>query len=309
MKLNIRQVEAFRAVVAMQSMSRAAELLGISQPAVSRLIGDLQKAVGMKLFVRTRTGAVPTPDARQFYEQVEKLFIGFEELGNHLSAIKQLQVGHLTIAATSSYMTGLLPGIMAEFKAAHPDIKASLHILPHEQIIDWVQAGRCEIGLTSQDVVGSAGLVTVPLARADMVCVFPQGHRFERMAELTPVDFEGEAFVSFPTGSSWRFLIDRLFDQAGVDRRLTTDATSHHAVCALVQAGMGVALVNPFARSNADGTRFEVRPVRPSLSMELLMLLRDGERSSVAEAFRVFLEAEATARLAALTAWRTPVPG
>ena len=69
-KFNVRQVEAFRAVVVMGTMSKAAELLGISQPAVSRLISDFQDAVGFRLFKRHRHSAEPTPDARQLFEQV-----------------------------------------------------------------------------------------------------------------------------------------------------------------------------------------------------------------------------------------------
>lgn len=296
MKLNIRQVEAFRAAVSMQSMSGAADLLGISQPAVSRLIGDFQKAVGMKLFTRTRTGMVPTQDARQLYDHVEKLFMGFEELGHHVESIKSLNEGHLTIAATSSYCTGILPELIAAFKAEHPSIHVALHILPHDEVIDWVVAGRADLGLTSQKVA-RVEVDVIRLEERPMVAVFPAGHRFESMKQLTPRDFHGETFVSFPRGSAPRFQIDHLFNAAGVERTITTEATSHHAVCALVRAGLGVALVNPFAPFASDGKPVPTRPVTPSVMMELTILLPQRDRAIVTMAFHDYLLGHAPARL------------
>lgn len=299
MKLNIRQVEAFRAVVTMQSMSGAAELLGISQPAVSRLIGDLQKAVGIKLFTRTRAGVVPTRDARQFHDHVEKLFMGFEDLGHHIQAIKNLNEGSITIAATSSYCTGILPELIAQFKTDYPNIDLALHILPHDDVVDWMVAGRADLGLTSQRVARN-DLLIERLEERPMVAVFPQGHRFEKMERLTPADFEGENFLSFPRGSAPRFQIDRLFEAAGVNRVMTTEATSHHAVCALANAGLGVAIVNPFAPFAANGARVPTRPVSPSVMMELLLLRRDEDLSQAAQAFHRDFVAFAPARLRAL---------
>src|SRR5204863_5545675 len=127
-KIYIRQVEAFRAVISLGSMSKAAELLGISQPAVSRLIADFQESAGFQLFKRKRNSAEPTPDARQLFEQVEKIFHGLEELNGEIDAIKNMQTGRIVIAATSSYATGMLPEIVAEFKKIHPGIAIALYV-------------------------------------------------------------------------------------------------------------------------------------------------------------------------------------
>lgn len=287
-KFNVRQVEAFRAVVAMGSMSKAAELLGISQPAISRLIGDFQEAVGFQLFKRLRNGAEPLPDARHLFEQVEKLFVGLEELNHQITAIKNLHTGRLTISATSSYATGMLPTLIAQFKASHPNIAVALNMHSHEQVVDWVAAGRSDIGLTSQPVA-YADLDVRRLAKRPAICIFPTGHALGEKDQLHPTDLAGLPFVSFPRGSPLRFQIDSVFDLFGVERLLHVETTSHYAVCSLVAAGLGVALVNPFAPYMALAEDISSRPIFPSVSIELDVLYRESSLSIVARRFRDFL--------------------
>ena len=291
-KFNVRQVEAFRAVVAMGSMSKAAELLGISQPAVSRLVGDFQDAVGFRLFKRHRNGAEPTPDARHLFEQVEKLFVGLEELNHQIAAIKNLHTGRITISATSSYATGMLPGVIAEFKKTNPNIAIALNIHSHEQVVDWVAAGRSDIGLTSQPVA-NADLDVRQLLKRPAICIFPTGHELGQKDVLHPTDLAGLPFISFPRGSPLRFQIDGIFDRFGVERLLHAETTSHHAVCSLVAAGLGVALVNPFSPYLAEAGQIESRPISPSVSVELEVLWNEASLSIVTKAFRDFLFARA----------------
>ena len=287
-KFNVRQVEAFRAVVAMGSMSKAAELLGISQPAVSRLVGDFQEAVGFRLFKRHRNGAEPTPDARHLFEQVEKLFVGLEELNHQIAAIKNLHTGRITISATSSYATGMLPAIIAEFKETHPNIAVALNIHSHEQVVGWVAAGRSDIGLTSQPVA-NGDLEVRQLLKRPAICIFPAGHKLGEKEELHPKDLAGLPFISFPRGSPLRFQIDGVFDRFGVERLLHVETTSHHAVCSLVAAGLGVALVNPFSPYPAGADQIDARPISPSVSIELEVLWNEASLSIVTRRFRDFL--------------------
>lgn len=284
-KLHVRQVEAFRAVVTLRSMTKAAELLGVSQPAVSRLIADFQKAVGFRLFRRSRTSAEPTPDALLLFEQVDKLFNGLEELGHQISAINHVQTGRLTVAATNSHASGFLPQLLSDFKRLYPGVAIGYHIQSHEQVIDWVASGRADVGFAIQPVAKSE-LTSVILASAGARCVMPADHRLAQKPQLTPKDFQGEPFVSFPRGTPLRFLIDGLFDRAGVDRNLHIEATSHHAVCSFVANGMGIALVNPFAPVDVSGCRLVSRQVVPSVQMDVQMIFNENAMSVTSTKFR-----------------------
>jgi DNA-binding transcriptional LysR family regulator len=296
-KIHVRQVEAFRAVVTLGSMSKAAELMGISQPAVSRLIADFQHAVGFQLFKRRRNSAEPTPDARLLFEQVEKVFHGLEELVQGVDAIRNMQVGRIVITATSSYSTGMLPDIIAEFKRAHANVTIALHIQSHEQVVDWVSAGRADIGFAIQPI--SSILLSVRQVRTRGAhCILPAGHPLETKAVLKPSDLANLPYVSFARGTPLRFQIDNLFDRLGVERLLHVEATSHQAICALVSAGLGVALVNPFAPIDGYPNRLIARPMKPSVILELQMLWNETSLSICSSEFRDFFLQAAAKRLA-----------
>jgi DNA-binding transcriptional LysR family regulator len=286
-KLHIRQIEAFRAVVNLKSMSKAAELQSVSQPAISRLIADFQETVGFKLFKRGRNSAEPTPDALLLFEQVEKLFYGLEELGDEVSAIKNMRVGKLVIAATTTYSTGFLPQLIANFMRANDKIAVSLHILTQEQVVDWVLLGRAEIGFALQPIAKS-DLTTKTIATRDAHCIMPVGHELATKKILRPADLAGMPFISFPRGRQLRFVIDGLFDRARVDRLLLAEATSQQAICSLVSAGLGVALITPFAPIEAYPRKLVARPMKPSVAIEAQMFYNEEALSIVSRQFKDF---------------------
>ena len=287
-KIHIRQVEAFRAVVTLRSMTKAAELLGVSQPAISRLIADFQETVGFKLFKRGRNSAEPTPDALLLFEQVEKLFHGLEELGSEIDAINNMRVGKLVIAATSSYSIGFLPQLIADFSTTFERIAVSFHIQSHEEVVDWVALGRADIGFAVQPIAKSE-LTTVTLASRDAHCIMPETHPLEKRKSLSPEDLAGLPFVSFPRGSALRFTMDGLFHRAGVDRHLHAEATSHHAICSLVSDGLGIALTSPFAPIDGYPNKLIARTIKPSVAIDVQMLFNEQALSVTSRRFRDFV--------------------
>ena len=273
--------------------------MGISQPAVSRLIADFQEAVGFKLFRRKRSSAEPTPDALLLFEQVEKLFYGLEELGNQIIAINNMHVGRIAISATSSYASGFLPELIAQFKNMHPNIDVAFYIHSHDQVIDWVSSGRAEIGFAIQPIARSE-LTTTQLLGRPAQCVFPAGHVLEAKKTLTPADLADLPFVSFTRGTPLRFQIDGVFDRHGIDRQLHVEATSHQAICALVAEGLGVALVTPFAPIDGFRRKLVARPMTPSIMIELQMLYNDAMMSITSRKFVEFVTKAVPKRFARL---------
>lgn len=285
--MNIRQIEAFRAVVTMGSMSKAAALLGISQPAISRLISDFQDGVGFKLFTRRRYHTEPTADAKLLFEKVNKIFIGLDELKAEINDIRNAQSGKIDIAATSSYATGILPRLIAEYKADYPNTSIALHINSHDEVIGWIASGRADVGFVIQPVTHAAVTIDEFLS-GPARCILPESLSLAAKKKLAPGDLANQSFVSFARGTPLRFEIDTLFNRLGVDRVLQVEATSHHAVCALVSAGLGVALVNPFAPIDGFGRPIESRPISPSVNMGLKLLVNPRTVSVSTERFREF---------------------
>jgi DNA-binding transcriptional LysR family regulator len=287
-RFNIRQVEAFRAVVALGGMTRAAEALGVSQPAVSRLIVDFQDAVGLKLFTRHRGCTEPTDDALRLFDRVEKLFVGLDELNQEVHAIKTLSPGRISIAAMGPYANGLLPQIIARFNAGHPDISISLTSQSQQRLLDWVDSRHVDIGFMTLPLTNSA-LPVRSVLRRPALCVFPAGHELEARPRVAAGDLSGRPFVSFQRGAPFRYEIDMMFERAGVERRLTIEASSHEAVCNLVAAGLGVSIVSPFSPHLRSNPALSFRPFVPAIPVELGMVGDPNRMSGAARAFYDFV--------------------
>jgi DNA-binding transcriptional LysR family regulator len=286
--LNARQIEAFRAVMQLGNMTKAAELLQISQPAVSRLIADLQEAVGYTLFTRRRHGTVPTEDARHLLAEVESVFIGIDELSRRAHAIRDLQAGEVRIAAISLYGNGLLPQIIAAFFRVHPGVTIRLEISPHDQVVDWLVSRRCDIGLTTLPA-HSEGLRIDRLASRPLLCVLPAGHELAKKKLIQASDLDGVSFVSFPRDSVIRYQIDTLFERAGVQRVMRIESGTHESVCNLVAAGVGVSIISPFSPHLDGNDRLVFRPFQPMLTIEIGMLSDEDRLSVAARAFHDFV--------------------
>ncbi len=287
-RLTIRQVEAFQAVMLLGSMTRAADFLQISQPAVSRLMADLQAAVGFVLFRRTRHGMVPTVDAERFQREVQRVFSGLEELERQAMAIRDLEIGELKICTISLYGNGILPGIIARFLQQNPGLNVILEIDTHDRLIDWLNARRCEIGLVSLPAF-SGNLVVHRLAAQPAVCVMPSSHPLATKPLIHPKDLEGVPFISFPRESATRFQVDTLFEREGIERVMKVEAGSHEAVCNFVAEGVGVAIISPFSPHLRDSPALTSRPFHPALVREVGLLTRDETQSLPGQRFVEFV--------------------
>ncbi|ARO13414.1 transcriptional regulator [Ketogulonicigenium robustum] len=290
-RFNIRQIEAFRAVVTLGSMTNAAEQLGISQPAVSRLMLDFQEAVGFKLFRKQRGGAEPTEDARRLFEQVEKLFVGLEELNQEVHAIRSLTSGSITLVAMGPYDNGILPDMIARFRQSYPDISVRIDSQPQDRVIEWVASGRADIGVLSLPTAIST-VDTYELMTRPALCAMPVDHPLAAKDVITPEDLADLSFVSFPRGTPFRFRTDSIFERAGIERQMLTEASTHEAVCNLIAAGLGVSIVSPFSPHLRRNPALAFRPFKPAIPISIGMVCDEASLSVAARALHGFILSE-----------------
>ncbi|WP_347645205.1 LysR substrate-binding domain-containing protein, partial [Comamonas thiooxydans] len=117
------------------------------------------------------------------------------------------------------------------------------------------------------------GTRSQPLPAMDEVAVLPAGHALAQKALLSERDFEGESFISLARDDPYRAQIDAVFARAGVQRRLSLETASAVAVCAMVQHGLGLAIVNPLTARACAGPQLVVRPLAFSIAFQVHMLL------------------------------------
>ena len=270
--MNLRQVEAFRAVMVAGTVTQAGEMLHISQPAVSRLISDLEEAVGFKLFARQGGRLVPTPEGKFLFQEVEKAFVGLSQIGETAQAIRALQKGRLSVVAIPILAHGFLPSVIGEFLKDYPDVSIVLETVQSSPtVVEWIASRQYDVGLAVVPVEHPA--ITVrPFSRRRALCVLPGGHRLGGKPGIHAAGLEGESIISFRSGSVFQFRVDEAFEKAGVRRRLRVEASTRQAACGLVAAGVGVAIVGPIFTIETTDRRLLFRPFAPPIYLEHGML-------------------------------------
>lgn len=263
-KLTYRQIEAFRAVMISGTTSGAAEMLYVSQPAISRLLADFEETVGVKMFERRRRRLIPTPEARFFYEEVERAFVSLEKLSRAAEELREFHLGSLRIASMPAVSVEFLPALTDRFCQAHPGVSVTLQVRSTQQVADLVASQHFDLGVISGIELSDPGIEARVLADSRLVCVLPPGHRLADRDVIRPRDLEGEIFVSLGSEQSIRHKIDSVFEREGISRQLMIETQLHYAACAFVLAGSGVSLVDPitawhYRRLGLVVKRFEPR--------------------------------------------------
>ncbi|WP_322042370.1 LysR substrate-binding domain-containing protein [Paraburkholderia sp. J67] len=264
-ELSIRQVEAFRALMQWRTVTRAAQALGVSQPAVSRLLGDFESNVGFALFERRQGRLWPTGQAHALHAEVERAFSGFDRVVQAAAQIREQRRGAICVAAAPEFAADFLPRVAAAFAHEHQGVDVTLLTLDPLQALERVAAQRCDLAIVN-DVVAPRGVRLERLGQWPMRGIVPRGHRLARKRTLSAVDCEGEAFVSFAAGTPARLRIDRLFAECGVRRAAGVETDLAQAVVTLVEAGMGIALIDPITAAVA-GARVAVKRFEPALAV------------------------------------------
>lgn len=280
--LNPRQIEAFRTVIVTGGVTAAAHALHISQPAVTRLIHDLQYVLGLKLFAKRGTRLVPTNEALSLYREVERQFVGLERIERAAKNLREGQSGRLRIAALPTFNVGFLPRILGRFMLDRPGLEAAIYGSISSQVVEWVASGFCDVGF-AQGPLDFPNIEVDMLAPVPGAAVLPEGHRLAEKSVLEPEDFIGEPFVSLEQTTPMRYRIDAIFSSAGITRQTRVETPLSMIACGLVASGAGVTIVDPFTAFEFSGRGVVVRPFRPAVLYEIGIVWASGRfRSALA---------------------------
>lgn len=260
--VNLRHIEIFHAVMTAGNLTEAARLLHTSQPTVSRELARFEKVLGLTLFERTRGRLHPTVQGLRLFEEVQRSWYGLDRIVSAAESLREFRQGELSIACLPVFSQSFLPPLLPPFLARYPDV--SLNIVPQESPLleEWLSAQRHDLGLT-ETLHAPAGTTRTELLTLNEVCVLPCAHPLAAKTVLTPDDFQGENFISLSRLDSYRQLLDTLFAEHQVKRRMVVETHSAASVCAMVRAGAGVSIVNPltaldYAASGVTVRRFSI---------------------------------------------------
>ena len=272
-RITHRHIEIFRAVMLAGGVSDAARLLYTSQPTVSRELARLETLLGYSLFERVQGRLRATARALSLWDEVQRSWQGLDHVIDHAMALSQPSQTQISVLSMPALSHALLPGALARLqKGKHGPLAVSVATQDGPLLQEWMSAQRFDLGLTEQ-ADAPPGTRAVALPAQDVVAVLPAKHPLAKKPKLKPADFAGESFISLARDDPYRQQIDAHFAKAKVQRQMLLETHSAIAVCAMVQHGLGVAIVNPLTARACAGDQLVVRPLTFSIPFQVHALL------------------------------------
>ncbi len=277
--MNVRQVEAYRALMQTGSASRAADVLRVTQPAVSRLIAELEKNIGFPLFHRVRGRLIPTPESHRFFSDVQRTFVGLEDLKLSASKIRDSGSGVIKVASMPAAGPMVVPRAVSFFRKLHPNVTVDVQVMSAADVTAGVAAGRFDLGLAPTDD-DSTGVDYEPFSTDAAVCAIPPGHWLADRAVVTPAALHGLDFIAHTPEDRLRHRIAGLMAEGGHDLNIVAESTFCTTVLAMVLHGVGVGVVNPIAVAGFVERGGTIRPFKPDISLTIFLVFRAGTQRS-----------------------------
>ncbi len=297
--MNLKHIEAFRAVMLAGSMTLAAKELFTSQPNISRLITQLENDTGLLLFQRSGVRLIPTSEGNAFFREVERAFVGLSGLTAAAAQIRNQGTGRLRIAAMPSAGLTLVPGAIKRFQARFPEVTVSLHVNTSGTVNHWTASQFCDLGVAIFSAEASNCEIEL-FSQVAAVAVLPAGHRLAKKKVLKARDFEGEPFISLCHGDGTRSLMDDAFERAGVNRVMAIEAQYSAICCEMVRNGMGVTLAHTIVANDFAGPDIAIRPFEPEILFPTYLLFPPHQpRAQLTMQFIELLKEEHEERLRA----------
>jgi DNA-binding transcriptional LysR family regulator len=285
--MRLRHIEVFNAIMLTGSVSAAARLINVTQPAVSRILQHAELQLGFALFQRAKGRLAPTAEALTLYPHIERLFAQLDEVRRLAASLKtggqsrQLRV--LTVLALSYE---ILPHAIKLFRVKFPDVILSVKALHTPQIIAALALQEADVGFvfSSSPALPHTALVHEDLAEGRMVCVAPKGMlgtRITRRGSVGLADLTGVPVIGLdvldPVGRS----LSQACAEAGVGLEFSLTVQTYHAALALAHHGLGVALVDSCTAGSADLARVDLLALQPLIPVPIKAMLPAGKPGSV----------------------------
>lgn len=291
--IRLRAMRTFQAILQLGSVTAGARVLGLTQPAASRMLAQLEQDLGFELFYRDRGRLIPTQDGLLLYEEVERALDNVDRVQELARDISDFRVGQLRLVAPPSFLEAVLPDVIADFLERYPRVHLSIDS-------HGVETAKSMIASRAVD----AGFVKLPLNRDDLdsrtvlvsktACVLRADHPLAELPEIMAQDLKNTPLVMLGQGRRFRSQVEAAFAEAGVIPRICVETHTVASSCALAARGVGVAIVNERLAQAYVRDQTVLRRFNPDILHEYAFVVSSSVKPSrLAEEFlRLLLPAQ-----------------
>jgi DNA-binding transcriptional LysR family regulator len=272
--MNQKQVTAFRMVMRHGSITEAAHALSVSQPAVSRLIADLEADIGFALLLRTGGRAVPTPEAYELFQEVERMFYSLDRLSTVADEIRTLKRSAFRVASMPMVSFEILPLALRKMVERFGGIDISHDVHTSARILNLLASRQIDLGIAQTDP-GREDVEVLASFRTHCVCVLAPDHPFANRDIIRPQDLADQDLIALNFRTLTHSYLTRCFAESGVVPRIVAETQPSYSACSLAALGVGVAIVDPIT-PDVFGEKLVVVPFEPIIPFDYQILKPAG---------------------------------
>jgi DNA-binding transcriptional LysR family regulator len=240
--VTLLQFQVLVAVIESKSFTKAAEMLGMTQSAVSQTISSLESALGVKLLIRSRRGITPTKIGERMLLHVREILRLTTLIKQEASASAGLEIGTLRIGSIPSVAAKWLPGVIGSFKNRFPGIELILFEGSHEEVRDWVVNSVVDLGFFT---LPCDGVQEIPLLKDNLKVFLPPNHPLNDQPALSLQQIAGDPFIM--PKADCESLIREVFAAERLVPNVQFEVRDTATILAMVQEGIGVTLLPELA--------------------------------------------------------------
>lgn len=251
MRITARQIELFQMAYRHRSTRKAADALHISQPAISRVVAELEVEMGVALFDRAGRKFEPTAAAHSLQQAVQKHYQGLDRIRDTATQIALGTGGHLrvaTVPAVADTRVAIAAGrLMAEFPALRVDVV----VLNERAGLAALREGRVDCAVVSSDP-GDPNLACTRLTDLDPVAIVPRTDALADRSEVSAAELATRPLITLTPHSPFRRAVEMMFDRAGTSFQVRAEAETQTALVHMVAQGAGCAIVDANILRSSD---------------------------------------------------------
>ncbi|UVM61091.1 LysR substrate-binding domain-containing protein [Pseudomonas sp. P9_35] len=276
--MRLRHIEIFQAIRQAGSISGAAQLLHVSQPAVTKVLQHAEQQLGFALFLRVRGKLQATPEALELEREVDKVSESLQGVRRLAQSLRR-EPGHsLRIGATPALALSLLPAAVHQWTQRYPDIVCELSSAHSRELVQNLLMREIDVALTLQPP-DHPGLKAQALACGVLVALAPSGHWTEaQVGQPMPLQaLAGAPLIGLSSADPLSARLDSYLKAVEPPPRISIAVQTYSLARAMVESGAGLAVIDPFTALGASSTRTAIRPLSPPLPISLYAVTRANE--------------------------------
>lgn len=270
--MRLRHIEVFHAIMQVGTISGAAQVLHISQPAVTKVLQHAELQLGMPLFERVRGKLYPKPEAHRLFIETEKLNRDLQGIRRLAASLKGRALETVRLVSTPTIAISVLPEAMTMWRREYPETRCELGTHHTSEIVNTLRLGEADLALSLQDP-RHPGIVAEPLAQGVMTVIAPAG-TWTGDECRQPVSAEGLVgeLIGMTDNDPLGELLVASCEAQGIHPVFNTVVQTYQIARSLVEAGAGMAVVDPFTAASASESKLQRRPWAPAIPVQLYLL-------------------------------------